>query len=225
MPEAVLISIWLIGAWLRIWRQSRFYQIEEYMSRRYLRWLLRDWRRALPLRPLGAWVAGVAIGYVLGDAGGSNPPFLVALVAAAIAAVPPAATEAKTPLILTQRLKRLLVGAGFVSAVGAGAAVWLVNGAKIANVAASVGLTSSLGFTLFLLAPIWLVTGKALMHPAEAALRRRYLKQAAATLDKLQPKIIGITGSYGKTTTKHFLRDIMSAALMRLMRRPRATIR
>ena len=33
-----LAAIWLIGAWLRIVRQARYYQIEEYMSGRYLRW-------------------------------------------------------------------------------------------------------------------------------------------------------------------------------------------
>ena len=44
----------------------------------------------------------------------------------------------------------------------------------------------------------------------ESALRRRYLRGAADILDQIKPKIIGITGSYGKTTTKHFLRDILS---------------
>ena len=112
--------------------------------------------------------------------------------------------------MLTGRLKRLLFGAGMVSALGAGAAVWISRSADVADAAAGVGLASSLGFALFLLAPLLLMAGNALMGPVEAALRRRYLKQAAATLDKLQPKIIGITGSYGKTTTKHFLRDIMS---------------
>ena len=63
---------------------------------------------------------------------------------------------------------------------------------------------------LFLLAPVWLTAGNALMQPVEATLRRRYLRQAERALDKISPKIIGITGSYGKTTTKSFLRDIMS---------------
>lgn len=211
MPEAVLISIWLIGAWLRLWRQSRFYQIEEYMSRRYLRWLLRDWRRAVPLRPLAAWVAGLAIGFVLRDAVEGNLPYWVALFAGAIAALPPAATEEKTPLVSTQRLKRLLFGAGLASAVAAGAAAWFAGNSEFADAAVGIATSSGLGFGLFLLAPLWLVAGNGLMRPVEAALRWRYLKQAAATLDKLQPKIIGITGSYGKTTTKHFLRDIMSA--------------
>lgn len=211
MPEIVLISIWLIGAWLRLVRQSRYYQIEEYMSRRYLRWALADWRRVMPLRPLAAWIAGFAIGFVRGDASGSYLPFIVALVAAVIAAVPPASGEEKKKLVITQRVKRLLSSAGLVSAVGAGAAILLTRSAGFDNSAANIALTSSLGFALFLLAPVWLVAGNWLMQPVEAALRRRYLKQAANTLDKIRPKIIGITGSYGKTTTKSFLRDIMSA--------------
>ena len=210
MPEIVLISVWLIGAWLRLFRQARFYQIEEYMSRRYLRWVLADWRRALPLRPLAAWIAGLAIGYIRGDASGSYLPFMIALVAAAIAAVPPAAGEEKKPLVVTGRVKRLLFGAGLASAIAAAAAIWLATSIDGASGAAGVAVTSSLGFAPFLLAPVWLVAGNALMQPVEAALRRRYLNQAAATLDKIRPKIIGITGSYGKTTTKSFLRDIMS---------------
>ena len=210
MPEIVLISVWLIGAWLRLFRQARFYQIEEYMSRRYLRWALADWRRALPLRPLAAWIAGLAIAYIRGDAPGSTLPFMIALVAAGIAAVPPARGEEKKPLVITGRVKRLLFGAGLVAAMAAGAAVWLTSSADISGNSTSIALASGLGCALFLLAPVWLVAGNALMQPVEAALRRRYLKQAAATLGKIRPKIIGITGSYGKTTTKSFLRDILS---------------
>lgn len=210
MPAMVLISIWLIGACLRLFRQSRYYQIEEYTSRRYLRWVLGDWRRVAPLRPLAAWIAGLVIGFVGGDAPSSNWPFIAALAAAAIAAVPPAAGEQKKALVITQRMKRLLFGAGLVTFASAAVAVWLTRSAVFDNAAASVALTSGLGIMLFLLTPVWLVAGNTLMQPAEAALRRRYLKQAADTLDKLRPKIIGITGSYGKTTTKHFLRDIMS---------------
>ncbi len=210
MADVALISIWLIGAWLRLFRQSRFYQIEEYMSRRYLRWLLADWRRTLPLRPLAAWLAGLVFGLVVSDAGDGALPVIIGLAAAAIAIVPPSAGEEKKKLVITQRLKRLLVGAGLASLVPAGAALWLARSVGYAEAATSVAVTSGFGLALFLLAPVWLVAGNALMQPAEAALRRRYLQQAADRLHKTRPKIIGITGSYGKTTTKCFLRDIMS---------------
>jgi len=36
---AFLIVLWLVGIMLRIWRLARFFQIEGYDSRRYLRWL------------------------------------------------------------------------------------------------------------------------------------------------------------------------------------------
>ncbi len=210
MADVALISIWLIGAWLRLFQQSRFYQIEEYMSRRYLRWLLADWRRALPLRPLVAWLAGLVIGLVVSDAGDGALPYIIGLVAAAIAIVPPSAGEEKKKLVITQRLKRLLVGAWLASLIPAGAALWLARSVGYAEAATSVAVTSGFGLALFLLAPVWLVAGNALTQPAEAALRRRYLQQAADRLHKTRPKIIGITGSYGKTTTKSFLRDIMS---------------
>ena len=210
MTDFVLIAVWLIGAWLRLYRQSRYYQIEEYMSRRYLRWLLADWQRSLPLRPLAAWLAGLVIGFVRGGAPVSYLPFMVALVAAVIALLPPATGEEKQRLVATQRLKRLLFGAALTAAIAAAIAIWLTSSAGIASAAASVALTSGFGFALFLLAPIWLVAGNALMQPVEALLRRRYLRQAAGTLEAIRPRIIGITGSYGKTTTKSFLRHIMS---------------
>ena len=59
---AVLAAVWLIGAWLRIYRQARFYQIEEYLSGRYLRWVLGERARSLPPRPIAAWILGLAIG-------------------------------------------------------------------------------------------------------------------------------------------------------------------
>ena len=64
MPNiwALLVGlIWLAGAWLRLRQQARFYQIEEYMSRRYLRWLLAARERYAPLRPIGAGLLGVAL--------------------------------------------------------------------------------------------------------------------------------------------------------------------
>ena len=209
MASLVLLTIWLLGAWLRIYRQARFYQIEEYMSRRYLRWLFADRRRALPVRPTTAWLLGSALSVLLGEAPGSPLPAAVGAIAAVIAVFPPAEREVKKSLVLTMRVKRLLFSAGFVSLT-----VMIAGHFAIASLAAAsrmtVAVSASLGFIVFLLAPIWLVAGNALAQPVEGVLRRRYLRQAQATLQQINPKVIGITGSYGKTTTKHFLSEIMS---------------
>ena len=206
----VLIAVWLIGAWLRIFRQSRFYQIEEYMSRRFLRWLLSDWRRAVPGRSLAAWLMGLVFGFILGEAPDGSLPILIAVIAAIVAVVPPRDAEIKKPLIVTKRVQRILLGAGVVSVLAAAIVQSVNTTLSPSGTLLNVAVTSTLAFILFLLAPLWLVAGNALMQPVEAFLRRRYLKQARNTLEVIRPKIIGITGSYGKTTTKSFLQEILS---------------
>ena len=210
MQIFVLSIIWLIGAWLRIKRQARFFQIEEYMSARYLRWLLGRRSRWLPMRPLLAGLAGMALAAWLGD---SSLTLVAgaATIAAIVAVWPPDQGEIKKPLALTSRVKRLLVCAGLLALAALGISQIMLalfeGGDELALVVGS----ACLGLACFLLAPWWLVAGNALAQPIEALIRRHYLRQAAGTLRRLEPTVIGITGSYGKTTTKHFLRDILGA--------------
>ena len=51
---SLIALVWGIGACLRIYRQARFFQIEEYMNGRYLRWAFAERDRWLPRRPLMA---------------------------------------------------------------------------------------------------------------------------------------------------------------------------
>jgi len=210
--QAMLAAVWLLGAGLRIVRQARFYQIEEYMSGRYLHWAASRRERWLPARSISAWMLGIAVGALLAEAPGSSLPLIVALLAAIVAILPPRESEVKKSLAVTPRMKRLLLSACAICAI-AFAAGW---GAVSAVLPLDISLipifaVSALGCALFLLAPLWLVAGNLLAQPLESALRRRYLKQAAEALAKINPKIVGITGSYGKTTTKSFLRDILNA--------------
>lgn len=209
IPLAVLAATWLCGAALRIYQQARFYQIEEYSSGRYLRWALRAWTRLLPARPLTVWLLGLAIGGLLSEAPDSPLPQSVAIIAAVIAVIPPRQGEVKQRFAATPRMKRLLAGAWLAGAAAFAAAINmnLPPSAPLIRLTA----TSAIGFAVFSLAPLWLVAGNMIMRPLESAFRRRYLRQAADILEAIDPKIIGITGSYGKTTTKNFLRDILSA--------------
>ena len=209
---AVLAAIWLVGAWLRIYKQAHFYQIEEYMSGRYLRWILASRSRLLPARSIAAWLLGLAISALLSEAPDSSLPPVFAIFAAIVAVAPPRQHEAKTPFAATPRMKRLLAGAWFVSFFSFAAILAQVERGLPPEFSLFETLAIlSIGLALFLLAPLWLVAGNSIMRPLEGLLRRRYLRRAAATLDKINPRIVGITGSYGKTTTKTFLRDILSA--------------
>ncbi len=201
--------IWLAGAWARVYRLARFYQIEEYMNRRFLRWQAASWRRLIPPRSATAWLAGWAMAW-LAAADSSSAGLSLALSAAALIAVyPPRAGEIKRGLVLTDRLKRMLAASTLLC--GLALVALLILGERVPAFARQPGMSASAGALVFLLAPLWLVAGNFLAQPVEETLRRRYLRQAAATLGRIDPTVIGITGSYGKTTTKHFLREIMSA--------------
>ena len=207
MADVLLLGLavlWLAGTWLQSYRQARFYQIEEYMSRRYLRWALRHPRQLLPIRAAAAWLAAA----LLSTAAAASPlPPVIAAAALIAAIVPPPAREIKKPFVRTPRATRILFAAFACSGL---AALSLHLAFSTAGPPAALITVSSIGIALLALSPLWLTAGSLLMQPIEAALRRRYLRQAAQVLAQTNPVIIGITGSYGKTTTKHFLHEILS---------------
>ena len=46
--------------------------------------------------------------------------------------------------------------------------------------------------------------------PIERRLSQKFVVRAAGTLDRVAPVVVGITGSYGKTSTKWYVRDLVS---------------
>ncbi len=65
---------------------------------------------------------------------------------------------------------------------------------------------------------MWVILAVWLLKPVEAAINRKYYNEAAAILrSKPEMKIIGITGSFGKTSTKHYLHRILSEEFDTLM--------
>ncbi len=52
--------------------------------------------------------------------------------------------------------------------------------------------------------------GNVLMIPVESLLRRGFIRKARGVMHEVKPTVIGITGSYGKTTTKNFITDILN---------------
>ncbi|ODS33428.1 MAG: UDP-N-acetylmuramyl pentapeptide synthase [Candidatus Scalindua rubra] len=63
---------------------------------------------------------------------------------------------------------------------------------------------------IYVCVPILLMLSNMLIYPLEAIINNLYLKSARRKLLRLKPKVIAITGSYGKTSTKDFLASILS---------------
>ncbi|MDQ7034853.1 MAG: UDP-N-acetylmuramoyl-tripeptide--D-alanyl-D-alanine ligase [Anaerolineae bacterium] len=209
----VIAFVWLAGTIFRIYRQARYYQIEEYKSNRYIRWLFSERDRWLPTRPVGVFLVGMIFAFFTDSIPGETSflPYIIHIIIAALAVYPPDEGEIKKAFVRTQRATRLLGAAFFLAFL---ATMLLFALRQLAPIPTSDRFQAVFmgigGIGLFIFAPIWLMLGNILMTPLEGFMRRRFIKKAENVLAVINPKIIGITGSYGKTTTKNFLRDMLN---------------
>ena len=108
-------------------------------------------------------------------------------------------TVYKKPIVYTNRVKRLFLTAAIITAVAL-AITYFAN----AELLLSIGLA-------FLALPLVMLVANLLNKPLEAAITRWYYNDAKRILRSMPDlKIIGITGSFGKTSTKHYLYRILS---------------
>ncbi|HTN79592.1 MAG TPA: Mur ligase family protein [Acidimicrobiales bacterium] len=126
---------------------------------------------------------------------------VVGLPAVAVAIVGPLGLGVRgrtSRLAWTRRLRTAALVLVVVTAV-----IIVVVGLLLDRVAA---LTAASGIVAPLLVDdaLWLVA------PLERALANRHIRRAAAALRRIDPIVVAITGSYGKTTTKQYARHLIS---------------
>lgn len=102
-----------------------------------------------------------------------------------------------SPLAWTRRLRTL-------AAVGAGLHLVLLG------LGALVGLGVPVAVLGAVLVPVVVDAALAVTAPVEDRLARRWVEQAAARLRQVQPTVVGITGSYGKTSTKQYVAHLVA---------------
>jgi len=119
-----------------------------------------------------------------------------------------AAAPAKKPLLMTGRAWRILVTATAITpllvVVPAGVA-HLNFGGWPADVATWLVAT----IVVFTTTPRIVILADVLMAPVQKAINARYLSSARARLATMNPLVVGITGSYGKTSTKFAIEKLI----------------
>ncbi len=58
--------------------------------------------------------------------------------------------------------------------------------------------------------PLFVDVALAVLRPVENLLAQRYVAHASAVLARIQPRVVAITGSYGKTTTKTYVAHLIA---------------
>jgi len=193
-------------------RLLHLFQLEHYEPPRLMLWLRR--RRelfALPeLAGVGAlFVAATAIAASGGsDSGWVSGALLLLATPIAALGVRDWRRPAVKALVFTDRAKRLL-GVALVPSVLLVLAALIVTVAGIDTVA--LALLLGLGLLSLAFAPWTLLGANRALKPVQASINRRYVTNAERSLREWAPLVIGITGSYGKTTTKFCVGEVLAA--------------
>ncbi len=114
----------------------------------------------------------------------------------------------KKPLVMTGRAWRLLAVSEIASVVlllVLPALAHLYLGGWPADVMTCLIATA----VVFVGTPHVVVASDVLLQPLQTAINKRYQRRALAKLEKIAPAVVGITGSFGKTSTKHAVAGLL----------------
>ncbi len=210
---AVIAASYVLCAWRALKLALHMFQLNSYQDLSYGNYLEANKKRFFSAKQIVPCVIMLLGGLALP----SLPWFFAA--GAALFLLVNRPMKAKKPLVYTPRVKRLLVCAAILNALWLWLTdyvftVLLMSGLYAGNVlVARVGiLWPGVALPLAILFQHRLVMlYNDLMAPIEHAISNRYLKEAKAILASMPHlKVIGITGSYGKTSTKYFLQRLLA---------------
>ncbi|MHB1538960.1 MAG: UDP-N-acetylmuramoyl-tripeptide--D-alanyl-D-alanine ligase [Solirubrobacteraceae bacterium] len=193
----------------RLHRLLHLLQLEHYDDARLLLWLRRrsELFQMRELLALGALYAAAAASLTVSQCAIAGALLLASTPIAALGLADWRRPAAK-PLVFTTRAKRLLATALALSAPPPVAALALI---AFHPGTLALGIVLGAGWLLLALAPTVLLLGNALLRPWQNAINRRFVQSARGKLEQTAPLVIGITGSYGKTTSKFCIGKVLEA--------------
>ncbi len=203
VANIIFVASAIFGIAVMLRHDMQMMQQNSYRNERYLKWFKQN-KEALDSSRLSAIIVGVIALF-------SNAWYvlLVASLVLILGAVAELKKKFKKPLVFTKRVARfyfteLIMVLAILSIIGALAGSMAIIGAAGALV---VGLSY-----VFTLSVNWL------LKPVEKHINDGFVKDAKRMLSQMpNMTIVGITGSYGKTSTKHYLNRILSEKYSVLM--------
>jgi len=203
---AIIWLVWIIRVALVA---ARMYQIEEYEAPRFLAW---GCQRAWLWSAATLLASGTTL--ILGLLTLALPTDLrrIAigvgwLVGAILLHIIWKSLPAKKALVYTPRMRRIL---------GAGLALTLLVTCGLAILVSTIPIIVSIIIVVLscLLTPglvlLLVLGGNLLMTPVEAQIRQGFVRRARSRITTYKPFVIGIAGSYGKTSTKNIMAQLLA---------------
>ena len=180
--------------WLRV-AQREHYLAGSLFRMRWIWIASRPWNLAeilVVLAAVGGWILRPALGWPL-----------IGAVAVTVFPIGLTLRGRTSSVVWTARLKRTAALAFGILAVSGALVTWLVGMATGTHVAGTATLAGLLCLYPALDAALWLAV------PIEKRLSERFVRRASTTLAHVRPVVVGITGSYGKTSTKWYVQQLV----------------
>jgi len=191
----------------------RYFQQEEYSSLRFLSWIKE--KRAIDTR--GTAVLAVAGLLSLALPGSWSALIIATAASLALALVVHLVEEdprrsGKLKLNMTQRANKIAL-VSFALYLGLALIPVVAFCSCCGGCERGPSYTALFGLLLVQAPPFLIIVANKLLWPAEKALQDRFYSEAKRILREVDPFIIGITGSYGKTGAKAALGDLVTQCL------------
>ncbi len=174
-----------------------FFQLNSYRAKIHSKWLLQNMDKAYINIIAGIILLVLSVFQSLWT---GIIYILVSIIALAFS-VP---KKAKKPLVYTMRVKRMLITT---------AVIYLA----ILILGIYFGFALISGALFVLVAPAWVMAANLINRPIEKAINNYYINDAKKLISSSNAKVIGITGSYGKTSMKYYLATLLKAKYNVLM--------
>lgn len=210
----IILSVSLLTfGWRRVLSYMRYFQQEEYNARRFIPWMKNN--AAYDTR--GTLIFGLiaAASFTLP---GEIPSLILSIIAmVALLSVSYLKEEdprstGKIRLNMTERATKTAQLAFLFIAIGAFLPLTPILCTSCHGEHSLVS-AALIGVVVVQLVPFSLIVSNALLSPLEKRVQAHYLNDARRILSDVNPFVIGITGSYGKTGAKAALGEILSQSL------------
>ncbi len=203
----------IVFSFLRMKRELHMLQLNSYMNERYGRWLKEknrpDYRELLPIAAAGPLFIGGNVGFFVA--------LLLWVLAYSMMLRGHEKKPAKKPLDLTKRARRLFLTALLLYFVPALLLVLVIMSNQAVPLYLK-GITICILTAMPFAASLFMLAANSLLHPFEERMKAKYFREAQERIRENPGLLrIAITGSYGKTSVKHILNQILEEKYYTLM--------
>lgn len=211
ITAAVALAVFTVAYLMELERDLMMFQQNSYRAERYRKWLSES------KDTTSLWRLSALVTLFIGLSTLSRPmaAMLLTVIVGIAIALNLKGRRYKKPIVWTARAKRIY-----------GAAVVLTVAVEVAAIAlfghgSAIGILLAAALTMtgcYCASHIMILLANLCLSPVEHMITRHYYNDAKRRLESMPGlKIIGITGSYGKTSTKHYLHRILSEQFDTLM--------